>query len=182
MTARFVKQTLLLGVIGSAVGFALNATSSHGVSLTTPVYPTSASATVCADPEGTLPPPREHTMIALEEALTACDACTAGFVDARGAAAFAHGHVPGAIHLPPGGCGDAETDVLAPLRAFDTLIVYDDDARLRLARGVADRLVAAGFDNVRVLEGSWAAWESARGPAQAGACQACEHTSSTRSP
>lgn len=118
-------------------------------------------------------------MIALEEALASCDACNAGFVDARGAVAFAHGHVPGAIHLPPTGCGDTES--LAPLRAFDTVIVYDDDAQLRLARGVADRLVTAGFDNVRVLEGSWAAWEAARGPAQAGACETCELPTTSRS-
>lgn len=177
--ARFVQQTLILCAVGSAVGFAQNATSSHGVSLTTPVYPASAAATICAAPDDEAER-REHPLISLKDALADCEACTAGFVDARGAVAFAHGHVPGAIHMPPTGCGDI--DALEPLRAFDPIIVYDDDAQLRLARGVADRLVAAGFDNVRVLEGNWSAWEAARGPAQAGACENCGLPSTTRRP
>lgn len=168
MLARLVAQTLALCVVGALIGVALNASSARGVSLSTPVYPASASATVCTDPAGA-PPPRAHPFISIEEALASCDDCNAGFVDARGRVAFAQGHVPGAFHLPP-----EEVDrTLEPLRAFDTLIVYDDDARCALAQGVADRLVAAGFEDVRLLEGSWTAWEAARGPAQAGACQAC---------
>lgn len=167
MLARLVAQSLAICVVGALIGLALNASSAHGVSLATPVYPAAASATVCTDPAGA-PPPREHPFIPLEEAM-ACQDCNAGFVDARGRVAFAYGHVPGAFHLPP-----EEVDrALEPLRAFDLLIVYDDDARCALAQGVADRLVAAGFKDVRLLEGSWTAWEAARGPAQTGACATC---------
>lgn len=171
MLARFFGQSAVLCAAGAVIGVGFNAASSHGVSLSVPVYPASASATICTDPAAA-PAPREHPKVPLEEALAACTACSAGFVDARGEVAFAHGHVPGAVHLPPDGV-EAEA-ILAPLRAFDTVIVYDDDARCALAQGVADRLVAAGFQDVRILDGNWTEWNEAEGPAQAGACAACE--------
>ena len=179
MLARLARQVLVVSAAGLAVGAGLNAASSHGVSLLAPVYPASASATVCNDPAAA-PERREHPRMPLDEALAACEACTAGFVDARGAAAFAHGHITGAFHLPPEGFEGRK--VLDELRGFDTLVVYDDQANCELAQGVADRLVAAGFRDVRVLDGNWTAWEAVRGPSQAGACEACEHRSALRRP
>ena len=108
----------------------------------------------------------------LAEAVSACAQCTVGFVDARGAAAFALGHIPGAVHLPPAG-DPGEEGTLERLRQFQTLVVYDEGGSCGLARGVADRLEGLGFNDVRLLEG-WRDWEAAGGPAQSGACEACD--------
>lgn len=177
MLLRLIRPSLVLCAVGSVVGLAINATSTHGVALGTPVYPSSASATVCADPTAA-PVPVDHPRIALDDAISRCEACSAGFVDARGAVAFAHGHITNAFHLPPEKHENVDA-LFEKLRGFSTLIVYDDDARCALAQGVADRLVVAGFTDVRVLDGNWSAWEAARGPAQAGVCETCAHAPSS---
>jgi 3-mercaptopyruvate sulfurtransferase SseA len=113
--------------------------------------------------------------MALSEAIKACDSCTVAFVDARGAAAFAEGHIPGAIHLKPAG-HPADAEIIQRLRSFATIVVYDSGGGCGLAEGVADRLAALGFGDVRLLDGSWNTWQDSGGPAQSGACQACtEH-------
>jgi len=81
------------------------------------------------------------------------------------------GHIPGAVHLPPAGHPDeaAEMQSCAASHAGRLRL----RRRVRLAEGVADRLAAAGFKDVRLLEGSWTEWMKAGGPAQSGACKAC---------
>jgi 3-mercaptopyruvate sulfurtransferase SseA len=162
---------LLLGG-GSLLGVALNALSPHPISLLRPVYPTSASGpAACSSPEA-VPAGSVGTMTQAE-AVAACAACLAGFVDARGAAAFAHGHLPGAIHLPPVGHAD-EGSAIDPLRALGVVVVYDEGAGCALAHGVAERLVTLGLPDVRVLEGGWERWQADGSPAQSGACMQCE--------
>ncbi len=170
-----VRQLSLLVAGGLLVGLASNALSPRPVELGKPVLAASASATTGTCHAPVDDHPRVHPKLPLSEALQACTACTAVFVDARGEAAFAEGHVTQALHLPPE--GDAElSPVLARVRAAPMVIVYDDDAGgCRLAQGVADRLAAAGVKNIRILEGSWSAWQAAQGPAQAGACEVCGH-------
>lgn len=170
-----MKLTTQIGVVlgaGLALGVTLNQCSPHAASLLRPVYAASASGTaVCsAGGEGHAAP--VHAVMPQSEAVAACAACSAGFVDARGAAAYANGHIPGAIHLPPVGESD-ESAALASLRAFPIVVVYDAGTGCHLAAAVADRLRAAGLSDVRILEGSWSAWQAAGGPAQSGACAAC---------
>lgn len=173
MVPSTLRRFLVTCLVGGAVGLAVNAASPHPVRLSESVHPASASAAAtCTMPAA----PVVHPLMPLEQALAACAACSAGFVDARGAADFEAGHIPGAVHLPPEN-DEKGDEALAPLRAFDTIVVYDADAGCELAQGVADRLVAKGFRDVRLLEGSWTAWEAARGPAQAGACESCGHRS-----
>jgi rhodanese-related sulfurtransferase len=170
-----MRQLAALGVAGVAVGLAANALSPRPVDLTKPVLAASASATTGTCHAPVDDHPRVHPKLPLAEALQACTACTAVFVDARGEAAFAQGHVTNALHLPPEGDGEL-TEVLAKVRAAPMVIVYDDDAGgCRLAQGVADRLAAEGVTNLRILEGSWSAWQAAQGPAQAGSCEVCAH-------
>src|SRR4051812_18443358 len=102
--ARLLRQTAAIVVAGACVGVLLNLTSPrpapHGVA----VHPASASATaVCSAPEAAHP---KYRTMSQSEAIQACVACTVAFVDARGGAAFAQGHIPGALHLPPEGHAD----------------------------------------------------------------------------
>jgi 3-mercaptopyruvate sulfurtransferase SseA len=175
MALRLLRQLLTLAVLGGVVGFALNPFTPKPVPPGTPVHPASASAAATCG-EKPAAAPHEHRMMAIDEALKACVGCTAAFVDARGDVAFAEGHIPGAVHLPPEGQEEAAA-AIAKLRGYATVVVYDADAGCRLAAGVADRLLAQGFSDVRLLEGSWTAWDAARGPAQAGACEECGRTS-----
>jgi rhodanese-related sulfurtransferase len=167
---RLFLQLATISLSGAGLGVLLNATSTHPASLFKPVYPSSASSGVQAC--GGAPEAQGHRLMSQSEAVAACSSCTVGFVDARGAAAFAQGHIPGAVHLMPVGHPDEE-DAIRKLRAFSTLVVYDSGGGCGLAEGVADRLTAAGFSDVRILEGSWSEWQAAGGPAQSGACQAC---------
>ena len=174
-----MRQVVVLVAGGVAVGLVSNALSPRGVELSRPVLAASASATTGTCHAPVDDHPRVHPKLPLVEALQACSACTAVFVDARGEAAFAQGHITQALHLPPEGDGEL-TEVLAKVRAAPMVIVYDDDAGgCRLAQGVADRLAAAGVKNLRILEGSWSAWQAAQGPAQAGACQVCGQASAS---
>jgi len=169
---RTALEALALVATGAGLGLALNAGSPHPAPLLHPVYPTSASGSSTCTAADAVPAGSIGTM-GQAEAVTACGACLAGFVDARGAAAYAHGHLPGAIHLPPVGHAD-ERAAIEPLRGFGVVVVYDEGAGCQLARGVAERLVGLGFPDVRVLEGGWAQWQADGSPAQSGVCLECQ--------
>lgn len=169
--ARLLRQSLVLVAAGLGVGLAANALGPRPAPIGTPVHAASASATAtCAAPEAARP---KHRTMSRADAIQACASCTVAFVDARGGAAFAQGHIPEAIHLPPEGHAD-EPATLERLRGFATVVVYDDTEGCRLGAGVADRLAASGLRDVRLLEGSWSEWLEAQGPAQAGPCESCE--------
>ena len=106
------------------------------------------------------------------EAKGLCDACLAGFVDARGAHEYAHGHVANAVHLPPAGHPD-EAAVVAKLKTYPLVIVYDGEWSCQVADDVAARLRRAGLGDVRVLQGAWPAWASAKAPSEVGSCGVC---------
>lgn len=173
MPARLLVQSLALVLAGTLLGAALNAASPRPLPALEPVHPASASAAAaCTDPDGPARAPAPRMPLA--EALAACGACTAGFVDARSAAVYARGHVPGAVHLPPVG-DPAEAAAYEALRRFTTVVVYGDEASCDLPGGTVDRLRAGGFHDVRQLDGSWERWQDAGGPAQSGACESCDH-------
>ena len=167
-----VFQALLVVAVGTALGAGVNAVSRHPTTLLAPVYPTSASGPAACGSSPGAAAARVGT-ITQADAVVACGACTAAFVDARGAEDYAHGHLPGALHLPPVG-HDQELSVVEPLRAYDTVVVYDEGAGCALARGVAERLLSMGLHDVRVLEGGWTQWQASGSAAESGACTQCE--------
>ncbi|MSP61329.1 MAG: rhodanese-like domain-containing protein [Myxococcales bacterium] len=171
---QWIVHSVVIVLAGSVLGLGLNVASRHPIPLGEAVYATSSSGTaVCTGPGGAAGGHEAHPLMAQGDAVAACTACSAGFVDARGAAAFASGHIPAAVHLPPHGHSD-ERLALETLRKFATVVVYDSGIGCRLADGVADRLRAEGFQDVRILDGSWRAWMATGGPAESGACMACE--------
>jgi hypothetical protein len=168
-------QMAVLAAIGGAVGLAANAASPHPAALGRPVLSAAeAGGGSCSMPPGgdSAPAPWKAPRITVEEAKGLCTACLAGFVDARGAHEFAHGHVANAIHLPPAGHPD-EAGAVAQLRTFPLVVVYDGEYSCAVADDVAARLRRGGLTDVRVLEGAWPAWSAAQGPSAAGLCGVC---------
>jgi len=174
---RFLVQLAVVGFAGATLGLVLNAASPHPARLFNPVYPSSLSSGVqtCGEEPEAVRRVHGHAIMPQAEAVAACNSCTVAFVDARGAAAFAQGHIPSAVHLMPAGHPD-EQATIARLGAYTTVVVYDSGGGCGLAEGVADRLAAHGLGDVRILDGSWKEWQAAGGPAQSGACQTCEGT------
>ena len=171
---RLLLQMLAILVGGSALGLGLNALSHAPVRLGQPVYAAAESGTAtCSAPHGASAPDGSFDSISRQEASSLCTACTAGFVDARPASEFAKGHIPNAFHLPPHGHGD-EAQVVASLRHYGTVVVYDSGAGCDLAETVAKHLRTEGLNDVRILAGAWPAWEAGGEPAESGACAACE--------
>jgi 3-mercaptopyruvate sulfurtransferase SseA len=163
---------------GALLGLVLNMASGRPARLFTAVHSAAESGTsVCSVSPDAQHEKHGHRIMSQKDALAACGDCSVAFVDARGAAAFAEGHIPQAVHLQPAGHPD-EAEELQRLRSYATVVVYDSGGGCGLAEGVADRLTAAGLTDVRLLEGSWTDWMVAGGPAASGACQACTHAES----
>ena len=85
------------------------------------------------------------------------------WIDARSAARFAEGRVPGALPLNE----DAWDELLpAVLQAWPTgqpAIVYCDSRECEASEDVARRLREFGVAPVLVLQGGWEAWLAAQG-------------------
>jgi hypothetical protein len=168
---RLLVEAAVIALAGVLVGVAANAASPRPAPLRATVHAAAESGTSMCAVEGAPAAPRVPR-IGVEEAKGLCDACRAGFADARGAAEFASGHVTGAVHLPPAGHPGASAAVAA-LRDHPLVVVYDGDYRCQLADEVADRLRREGLPDVRVLEGAWPAWVAAGGSGESGFCPAC---------
>lgn len=169
---RLVVQTLVLCVAGAALGLGANALSPRTAPLGTPVLPQAeaqpgACAVGATDAAGGFAPvPR----ITVAEAQPLCVSCTAAFVDAREEEEFTHGHVTGAVHLPP---GDVPPKALEHLKKFQTVVVYDGEASGAMAEAVAMGLREMGVKDARVLQGSWPEWNAKAAPATSGPCALC---------
>jgi 3-mercaptopyruvate sulfurtransferase SseA len=173
---KLAVQMALLAAAGSALGLAANSLSPRPAHPEHPVYAAAESGggAACSAPPGpsAAVAPLRSPRVDIQEAKGLCQACLAAFVDARGAADFAQGHIANAVHLPPAGHPD-EARVIAWLRTHPLVVVYDGDYTCALADDVAGRLRRAGLPDVRVLQGAWTAWVAAGGPAAAGACGTC---------
>ena len=168
---RLLVHAAAVALASAAVGAGANALSPRPAALATAVHSAAQRAGgMCA--EAGAPAASRAPRISVAEAKALCDACTAGFVDARTATEFGAGHVTDAVHLPPAGHPD-EAAAIAGLRAFGRIVVYDGDYRCALADEVAARLRREGLPDVRVLEGAWPAWVAAGGAGASGSCPAC---------
>jgi len=162
-------QALVLAAGAGLLGLVVNAARPDGIELGRPVLAASGTgAATCAPPTG-----QGAAEIELAEARS-LHAAGAAFVDARPAGNYAVGHVPGAFHLPSMGEHPDGPGVIAALRGAATVVVYDDGASCALARRLADRLLAEGLADVRLLLGGFDGWQAAGEPAESGLCEACE--------
>jgi 3-mercaptopyruvate sulfurtransferase SseA len=53
-----------------------------------------------------------------------------------------------------------------PLAQDRPVVLYDEKGDSELTEQIAEKLRASGFQDVRILEGGFAAWEAAGGPTQ----------------
>jgi rhodanese-related sulfurtransferase len=97
------------------------------------------------------------------------DAHEATFVDAREAAEYTQGHIPGAVNLP---YDEVVTDP-ARLEEFDPhgkpIIVYCGGGTCELSMNLGFALVDAGKKKVLVFMGGWPEWSAAGYPVTTGA-------------
>jgi rhodanese-related sulfurtransferase len=85
------------------------------------------------------------------------------WVDARSAAAYARGHVPGALSLLSGPGDEAMAALVAAWHPGTMLVVYCDSPRCDAAQSAAGRLRRElGIEEVYVLKGGWSAWVGAQ--------------------
>lgn len=97
----------------------------------------------------------------------------ASFVDCRSQREFQEGHIAGAVHLPAEAL-QLSVQARELLASAPTVITYCDAACARSSK-VAQHVIEAGFQDVRILEGGMPAWLDAGYPAESGSCSLCEH-------
>lgn len=85
------------------------------------------------------------------------------WIDARPAAAFERGHVPGAVLLNEDEWSARLPDALGRWNAGTRVVVYCDGGDCHASERVAARLRDAGIAPVDVLRGGWPAWQQAVG-------------------
>lgn len=106
------------------------------------------------------PPWTQEALAPGEVTLTTAEAWGAGtlWLDARPAAAYNAGHVPGAVHLD---LADWEADFpkfLDQWQPGQKVLVYCSAASCHLAEEVAGRLRQSRIEPVFVLKGGWESW------------------------
>jgi len=124
-------------------------------------------AASCA-PEQLIDQPRVDR-ISVDEVRDQIGAPGVSIVDARSAAAFNAGHIPGAMNLP----ADQAEVILGvqsiPIAPDDLVITYCDGGRCEMSESLGLMLEdRAGCRRVRVLEGGWAEWLRQRAPVEGG--------------
>ena len=173
MVAVVARAACLLGM-GTAVGLAVNAVRADGVSLGEYAVPSACPASAAAGAIRDVGAAAAVEVLAPAAAADLCRDPAAVVVDVRSPAAFAEGHVAGALHLPcaaPGGAARAAVDLLG---GRSTLIVYGRDTgeALHVAEELRRR---AGWADLRivVIDGGFPRWSAANLACSSGPCPEC---------
>jgi 3-mercaptopyruvate sulfurtransferase SseA len=163
-----LARTVVLLVIGAAVGLGGNAVRKDGISLRSYSPPASCEGAKGGPLVQVLPP---------GQAVRLCGDSGVMVADARPPQRFAEGHVADAVHLPCAAPNADASAVVARLAHKHTLIVYGDTTEE--ARPVAEdlrRRVGRGDLRIVVLEGGFPAWSKAGLACSSGPCPECtEH-------
>jgi rhodanese-related sulfurtransferase len=155
---RMLLRALALVLLGATLGLAVNAARPSGLPLRGYQAPSACAA-------GAAP-----AEIGLAEAAALCGAQDVVVADARDPAAFAEGHIAGAVHLP---CKEANPADMASVLRSREIVVYGqstDDAR-PVAAALQEKNPAV---RVSVLKGGFAAWNAAGLACASGACEECK--------
>ena len=171
------RAACLVGV-GTALGLAVNAGRADGVRFGGFAAPSAcaASAAPAVGPPASAEPPAVE-VLPPGDVSGLCHEPGALVADARPAAAFAAGHVSGAIHLPCAASGSAARAAVDLLAGHSTLIVYGGDTADALP--VAEELRRrAGRPDLRVvvIEGGFERWSAANLACSSGPCPECGAT------
>lgn len=165
------SRALLLLAGGGALGLLVNGVRSEGVPLTSFAAPLACTASAGPREGASLPP---VAVLGPSDVAGLCGDATTLLADVRPAAAFAEGHVTGAIHLPCAASGDVATAAVALAAGKTTFIVYGGGTAD--AAVVADemrRRVARPDLRVVVIDGGFPAWNRAGLACSSGPCLDC---------
>jgi len=175
MVAVVARAGCLLAV-GTALGFAVNAARADGVSFGAFAAPSAcpAAPAPAVAAAGAASAAGAVEVLAPTAVADLCRDPRAVVVDVRPPAAFAEGHVAGALHLPcaaPGGAARATVELLA---GRNTLIVYGQDTAeaLPVAEELRRRTGRADL-RIVVIDGGFLRWSAASLACSSGPCPEC---------
>jgi rhodanese-related sulfurtransferase len=176
--AATIGQTLLLLVLGTAVGLAVNTVRGKDkISLQRDYFPPAPAAPTNPDNPGateTEPAAKsEFGELTFDEALALFDDPKAEtgeyvFVDARADGPFQKGHIPGAVQCDYYRSEDYLPSVLDRVQNAEKVIVYcnggDCEDSLLLCREFVNYTVP--LDRIYLFRGGWEAWQQAGAPVE----------------
>jgi len=148
---RTLIETVLIALFGLLAGLALN----HRLILDAFAGRLAAPLPVAAPANAALPQP---VLLAEVRDLAAAGALP---VDARDAALYAEGHLPGALSLP---LGEVESQLPAfrqQVAVDRPLVIYCNGYGCPDSFDLGLRLIEAGYRDVRVFEGGFPEWRDA---------------------
>ena len=158
---RILLEALVIFVLGALIGLSLNYRQLAKLSAPRPAVPEAPLESTGPVPLYPIPASLDEVRHLLQKG--------ALLVDARSQESYAEGHLPGAYSLP---LAKVER-LLDPFRlqvpADLPLVVYCSGNGCPDAFDLAKRLIAAGYRNVRVFEGGFAAWRAAGLPVRGSA-------------
>jgi rhodanese-related sulfurtransferase len=96
--------------------------------------------------------------ISIPDAARSIAAGEAVFVDARYAADYGAGHLPGAINVPVTASRETVRLYMQNVRQNVPVIVYCQSKSCPFAKAVATSLLQEGFTSVELLDGGWEEW------------------------
>lgn len=149
---RILYRSVLIAFIGAAIGLAVNAFSPRRIPYLRPPKVKLAAA----------------DQITLERAKALWQTGDAIFLDARLPAAYAAGHIAGALHLSVETFDTAFPSVRSRLAADMALVLYCDGEQCDDSNRLLLKLRALGYSNAHVLVNGWTVWQRAKLPATRG--------------
>ncbi len=152
-------KTLIIILIGSAIGLTYNTISPGGISLKGNWSPkvTSDSLEVPQGYEEDVDPPA----IRLDYAMMKFQSKNVIFLDARYPEDFKAGHIEGAINFPWEEYEEYAPQILPTLPQDEEIIAYCDGTECETSLLLARELMELGYTKVKVFFGGWQEWRDA---------------------
>jgi rhodanese-related sulfurtransferase len=155
---RSLRQAITIILLSGVFGLAVNGLRADGI----PLVERWQEKVLNEQLTGGLP------AVSLKEAKEAHAKGDALFVDARDAAFYEEGHIPGAVSLPVQDFEMVFPRLQEQLLAAPRLITYCDGASCEMSVELTERLLFAGFVQVEIFTGGMQQWKAAGQPVVSG--------------
>ncbi len=156
LLSRAAWQLGVILVLAVCLGISVNRFRSNRL----PLFAARSMETILTTPSGV------RMDISLTKAKELFFQHAAVFIDARPKADFEKGHIKGARSLPWQDVDQRFMAVTKNLSVDTTIITYCDGEACELSRHLANFLLDAGFNHVRILLNGWTKWRDAHLPAE----------------
>ena len=166
----FLKELtggILLMIVATVVGVAVNAVRPNGVALIQKGQAVSTAQHAESDSTAAEAPLAEGA-ISIEQMKEIFDAGTATIIDARSTTEYEEGHIPGSINIPHDRIPEF-MDVLNSEVAMEAHVVcYCRSFTCDFSDLLATELKIIGYQNVSIFSGGWDEWTKAGYPTEKG--------------